>query len=237
MSITLSGAPRNVMLSLISVDDDQLRLRLERIGVTSGTQITLMEEEARMQPVRIKGKKGEAVLSAGMAAKVVVHHDDDHKTPVFEMRPGEKGHIEGLTAGSSLERTLAILGFAEGDSLELVRCLPPMDYVTLIDGKRIRLVEGMASKIFGTVDGNSTQFVLVGRGKSFMVTDILGGRKAAATIANVGIAVGVEIMLERVEQAQSAPTRCCSNFLVQTAEGLRFFLKKDQADSVVVTSA
>ena len=118
MQTSLDQAPVNQALRLGPVLNGMLAERLRRLGLYPGCQLRRQDEEVRLQPVRVRGPRGEAILSSGMAAKVIVHHDDGHKTPILEMRLGEQGHIEGLTAGTGLEEALRTLG------------LPPMRRTT-----------------------------------------------------------------------------------------------------------
>ncbi|GKT30814.1 ferrous iron transport protein A, partial [Aduncisulcus paluster] len=51
-----------------------------------------------------------------------------------------------------LEKSLKILGISEGDDIKLIRCLPPMTYRAVVDGKQTSLTEGMAAKVWGECD-------------------------------------------------------------------------------------
>ncbi|TIH14847.1 ferrous iron transport protein A [Marinifilum sp. JC120] len=235
MSLTLRNAPVEKNLMLKAVTSESLKNRLERMGLHIGSELEIMSEDSVQHPVRIKGPQGEVLLAAGMASKVIVHHDDGHKTPVFEMNPGEKGHIEGLTAGSHLEKSLKILGIAEGDNLELIRCLPPMSYKAVVDGKQNTMTEGMAAKIWGECDGVSCQLATCGKGRPFAVKNILGGPRAAKSISAIGIKPGASITLESVEPARAIGMTPGARIIIMTKEGLRLHLRPDQAETMLVS--
>ncbi|WP_421904078.1 FeoA domain-containing protein [Maridesulfovibrio sp.] len=235
MSLTLRNAPVEKNLMLKAVSSESLKNRLERMGLHIGSELEIMSEDSVQHPVRIKGPQGEVLLAAGMASKVIVHHDDGHKTPVFEMNPGEQGHIEGLTAGSQLEKSLKILGISEGDNIELVRCLPPMTYKTVVDGKQASLTEGMAAKVWGECDGVACQLATCGKGRPFAVKNVLGGPRAAKAISAVGIKPGATVTLETVEPARALGMTPAARIIIMTKEGLRLHLRPDQAETMLVT--
>ncbi|NDV23991.1 FeoA family protein [Desulfovibrio sp. JC022] len=234
MSLTLRNAPVEKNLMLKAVTSDNLKNRLERMGLHIGSELEIMSEDSVQHPVRVKGPQGEVLLAAGMASKVIVHHDDGHKTPVFEMNPGEKGHVEGLTAGSQLEKSLKILGIAEGDNVELIRCLPPMTYKAVVDGKQASLTEGMAAKVWGECDETSCQLATCGKGRPFAVKNILGGPRASKAITDIGIKKGAEIFIESVEPAKDVRMGNAGRIIIMTKEGLRLHLRPDQAETMLV---
>ena len=164
MITELNNAPIETPLILRRIASENLKNNFERMGLHEGSELEVMSEDSALHPVRIRGPKGEVLLAAGMASKVIIHHDDGHITPVFEMSPGERGHIEGLTAGSHLMESLKILGINEGDNIELIRCLPPMEYKASVDGTRYRLTEGMAAKIWGDCGNETCQLATCGKG-------------------------------------------------------------------------
>lgn len=234
MNIPLNKAPIEKPLRLQAITSDNLKNRLAQMGLHIKTELEVMSEDSVQHPVRVKGPQGEVLLAAGMASKIIVHHDDEHKTPVFEMNPGEKGHIEGLTAGSHLEKSLKILGISEGDNIELIRCLPPMEYKTVVDGKPTRLTEGMAAKIWGDCDQESCQLATCGKGRPFTVKNILGGPRAVKTITASGIKAGSTIKLESVQPAKDIRMDNGERIIIRSKEGLRLHLRLDQAETILV---
>jgi Fe2+ transport system protein FeoA len=217
-----------------------LRERLERLGIYQGCGLHLEDEEVQFSPVRVRGPKGKATLAAGMASKVIVHHDDDHKTPVIEMLPGEEGHIEGLTSGTGLEQALATLGLREHDRIRFLRRIPPMRYrARLGEHARLALTEGVAAKLWGELDGREIQFSNARRGHPFKLLSVLGGDASQQQVAAIGIGPGDVLTLEAVcpddalgQQAGAEAGR--QRFVVTSEDGLRLYLEPQQAASVIV---
>ncbi len=172
-----------------------------------------------------------------MASKVIVHHDDGHKTPLIEMQPGETGHVEGLVCGPSLARSLAVLGVEENARITMVRRLPPMEYQAIVDGRRVRLPEGAAAKLWGEMDDRLTQFVSSAKGKPFKILQLLGGDRARNHLEMMGLCPGVTILLERLTPAATVGRTGGDQTVIVAESGLRLYLRPDQAMRISVRHA
>lgn len=237
MITPLNKALIETPLILRAITDESLKNNLQRMGLHIGSELEVLSEDSALHPVRVKGPEREVILAAGMASKVITHHDDGHITPIFEMNPGEKGHIEGLTAGSHLAKSLKILGLSEGDNIELIRCLPPMEYKTVVDGKQSKLTEGMAAKIWGKCEDEDCQLATCGRGRTFTVTQVLGGPRAVQTISGSGIKPGSIITIESVQPAKEMCLENGQRIIILSKEGLRLHLRYEQASSLLVENS
>lgn len=150
MNTPLTDAPFDRPLVLVAVADAGLAVRLNRMGLFEGTELVRLHREVTVQSIRVKGPEGEVMLGGGMAMKTVVHAGDGRKLPLSELQPGEEGHIEGLTGGTNLSHALEVLGLSADAPVQVLRKLPPMEYLTVIDtGGRVRLTEGISAKIRG----------------------------------------------------------------------------------------
>jgi Fe2+ transport system protein FeoA len=238
MQISLDQAPVGEALRLAAVMQRQLDVRLARLGLHRGSLLHREDEEVVLAPVRILGPQGEATLSAGMAAKVIVHHDDGHKTPVIEMLPGEAGHIEGLTSGAGLEAGLATLGLHENDRVQLLRKIPPMRYTARLgQHRRVHFTESVAAKLWGELNGRNVQFANARRDHPFFVTAILGGKAAREQIEALGIRPGSTLVLESIAPAQAVADLDGDDqerIVITSDDGLRLYLTRTQAARVIV---
>jgi len=235
MYTTLSDAPFGKSLILKKIDDQALALQLKRMGLFEGSEITRIDEEVLIQPVRIKGPEKEVILGGRMGTKVIVHLDNGRKVPAAEMKPGETGHIEGLTCGSQLCRSLEVMGLKENDEITFLRKLPPMQYVAVIEkNKRISLSEGMAAKIWGKMNDKMLQFCSARAGENFYVQELLCGQNAKKMITSLGVKPGTVLILEGVEQAQSLFMYIHDPIIITSKDGLRLFLQQDQGKEIFV---
>jgi Fe2+ transport system protein FeoA len=238
MTIPLTEAPLGKSLVIRKIANPELALRLRRMGLFEGSHIVRLDQEVLVRPVRVRGPKGDAVLGGGMAMKVVVHLDDGRKLPLMEMKPGETGHMEGLTGGTELAVAVKTLELKLNDRISFVRQLPPMEYVTVIaEGGRVRLTEGMAAKIWGHMEGQSMQFVSARAGEPFHMTQVLGGSRVRRMLQAQGIEPGKVLTLEEVAQAQSLPSKVRNPVVISSREGLRLFLERHEGERVLVREA
>jgi len=234
MEASLAQAPCETPLTVTRIVGQQLESQLGRMGIYPGSTLTRLDEEVALRTVRVRGPKGEVLLGGGMGGKVVAHLDDGRMVPLTELRPGETGHIEAVTGGESLAQTLAALGLVNEDRIEMVRVIPPMEYVAHVRGRgRIRLAEGMAAKILGRLGEMECQFANAQAGADFMVTRILGGERARRAIAALDIAPGDVLRLDHVSKAPSYRLCGGARIVISSREGLRLFLRLDQADLVI----
>ena len=235
MSMRLTDAPSGEPLVLTGVVDPDLALRLRRMGLFEGSEIVRLDQEVLVQPIRVRGPRGEAVLGGGMAMKIVVHLDDGRRLPLTEVQLGESGHIEGITGGTALSDTLEVLGLQPDDRIEVTRKLPPMEYITVVEpGDRVLLTEGMAAKSWGRMDDWLCQFVSARVGQGYHVIEILGGTNARRMLRSRGIEPGKTLVLQAVAQAQTLQPGVRNPVVISSREGLRLFLEREDGERILV---
>ncbi len=237
MISNLTNAPCGGPLKIQRIADVELERQLARMGLYKGNTITRLDEEISLHTVRVRGPKGDVLLSGGMGGKIVVHLNDGRMLPLPELHAGDKGHIEAVTGGDALLGALAALGLQDNDEIELIRRLPSMEYITTVEGRgRIRLPEGMAAKILGTMGSIHCQFANAQVRSPFLVTNIIGGQRAKQSINLLDIREGVTLYLEGVKEANTYKVSSAHRILISSSEGLRVFLRVDQADLILVQS-
>lgn len=236
MTTSLSQAPMGRPLVLLAVGDRDMAERMARLGIAVGSSLTRLDEQMIVEPVKVLGPEGEAALSGGLAAKIVVHLDDDRKLPLLSCSPGDAGHVEGLTGQGPIEDSLSALGIREGDRIAFLRRLPSMTYSALVDGaRRVRLSETLAAKLLGRTDSGRVQFTAVGAGQTFVVERILAGERSAAMLSDLGVAPGARLVLENVSTGQSLRLAVNTPPVVcVTREGLRLLFHQRDAEALLV---
>ncbi len=232
-------APHGEMLSIERINNEQLEKELFRMGVTTQNIVYRMNAELDMHTVKIRHKGGDTVLSGGMGGKVLGHLEDNRIIPLTDMKVGEKGHIETVEGGKELHAAMKSLGLEEGQEFEMIRILPPMEYITLVNkNRRERLSEGMAAKILGKLEnGETVQFANSSAGSNFVVEKVIGGENAQKIMQAFNIKQGDILTLESVENAPSYRLGQGDHFILTNKEGLRVYLKKDQAEAIIVSYA
>ncbi len=243
MFTTFSKAPSGILLKLEQIDDKKLQNALFRMGVVEQKTVYKMDVEADTHSVRIKSAIGETILAGGMGGKILAHLDDGRMIPLVEMKPKEHAHIETIEGGEELQAAIAALGLNNGDEFELVRIMPSMQYITEINGKKIKLSEGMAAKILGTMPSitknskkvNLVQFANASVNMPFTVKKIIGGKNSNRIMHSYNIKENDCLTLLSVENAPIYNMSKNNRFMLVTNEGLRVFLEKEQAMSLVVS--
>lgn len=239
MNIPLDKAPFDTPLKIVKVDDFNLLHKFQHLGLYEEDIVTRLDQDNLIKPVRIKGPKGMVVLGAGMSSKIVAHLDDGRKLPISELKNGDKAHIEGIIGGTALANAMEILGLKNDDEITFIRSIPPMEYTVLVDSRvRVKISEGIASKIWGTTEKNiEKQFSSSGRGKDFTIKQILGGKRSASMISSYGgIEVGSILKLESVKPVETLTMSHSHSqpVIISKSDGLRLIIEKNQCKLIFV---
>ncbi len=236
MYSSLLDAPINMELALLEITDPELERWLQRLGLFVGATLIRHDREFNFSAVRARGKKGDMILPAGLAMKIYVHIESGEKIPLTEMKKHHQGHLELHSGGKGVEDTLKKMGFAEGEDIHFVRCLPHMDYITIVDkNERTRLSEGEAASIWGYYPGEEeTQFYFAKKHQDFTVTQILGGTGRKAHLKTHGVEQGSILTIESIEQASILHAPASEPVTISTREGLRLYLSTEKAGAIIV---
>lgn len=239
MTIPLNKAPFNTPLKLAEVMDFNLLQKFQHLGLYENDVITKLDEDILLRPVKIKGPKGMVILGAGMSSKIVAHLDDGPKIPIAELKNGQSAHIEGVTGGTALAKSMKILGLKNDDEITVIRTIPPMEYTLTVNSQtRVKISEVLAAKIWGcTSDGRDMQFSSSGKGKDFRVKQILGGKKSPAMIFTYGgIETGAVLCLENVKPMETLAMSPVGrqSVIIYKNDGLRLIIEKKQCGLILV---
>jgi Fe2+ transport system protein FeoA len=235
MNTPLNEAPFDRPLTLVGFSDAEMEARFLHLGLERGRTLVRENEEILLQPVRVRTPQGEAVLGGRMAMQVIVHLGDGRRMPLSDLHPGQSGHIEGTSGRGRMAEVLLELGLRPDAPVTFIRKLPPMDYTVRVDrNRRERITEGLAAKIGGRIGDRPAQFVSAGKGQPFRVEKILGGERAAETLAAKGIVPGRTIALEAVAPAQTVALTTREPVVITTDDGLHLHLRPGQARRIRV---
>ena len=233
----LTDAPIGVSLSVNRIADNDFAGRIARLGLYEGSQLMRLNESVAVYPVKVRGLKGDAVISGWLAGRVVIHLDDDRRLPLLECAPGDAGHVEGITGQEIVEDSLKELGIVENDRIVFVRRLPPMTYSFSVAGKgKAQMNESLAAHVLGDTPGGQAQFSSVGAGEVFTVRRILAGEDAEATLASLNVQPGAELTLLGVSASHDlhfsdhCPVACV------TKDGLRLYFHEQDAAGIYVSA-
>lgn len=235
--VNLEEADAGDVLRLVRIGNSHLAHDLSRIGLEPGSKLVKFpKEEIERRSVRVACPDGNhRILGGGMSAKVVIERSDGSKTPLSQMEPREQGKIDALTGGPVLRNTLKTLGFSIGDTIRLIRLLPPMEYIAVVDKqKHVHLQEGIASKIWGVSEGAEKQFTSAGKWKEFSVMKLLGGARAKGYLENLHISPGTSLVLIDIEPGKRIAYGPQDHLAIETMDGLRIHLGPNEAKTIYV---
>ncbi len=241
--MNLQEAPVGIPLSITHISGGAFPARMERLGLYEGARLMRLDKVDSIGPAKVRTPKGDAILSAWLAGKIVIHLDDGRRIPLPECKNGDSGHVEGVTGQSAVEEALKELGIVENDRITFLRSIPPMIYKFSLYSpslaqesarQKSQISEALASHLFGHTPEGPAQFSSVGVGTPFTVQRILPGGEAEATLAALHVTAGMELILEsvaishEVRLSQDAPVACV------TKEGLRLYFHEQDAAKIFV---
>jgi len=238
MLASLLNAPVHTDLVLLEVTQPGLRQWLQRLGLYAGSHLMRHDDEVRYHPVRVRTSRGDVVVPAGLGIRVFVHVASGERKPLVEMEKREVGHVETMSCGHGCVEALRHLGLEHEAQVTFIRALPHMDYVTIIERReRTRLTEGEAARLWGEgKDGIERQFYFATRNQSFLLLEIIGGRKVQEHLRSHGIMPGCRLTLEAIEQTQELHIPEVQPIAISSQSGLRLYLSRLQAGQVIVKS-
>jgi len=184
--------------------------RFVDLGVGPGDVVEkLASEEDNAPPLRIRTRERSGVIGAGMGLEIWVEYRGGVVT-LASLPRGASGVVTALYGGEGLRETAQILGIRQGEEIRVEHGIPPMDYVVGISGRRVRLGEGEAAKVWGrrrlgdgTVqDEDLVQLTSLGAGQILAVERIAAGHRAMGRLEGLGLRPGVDVEVFGVEPRQ-----------------------------------
>lgn len=216
---------------IIRIEGNRLARRLEDFGILPGTVITKIElksDKDTAPAIRVATKEREGVLGGGMSLKIWVDYQGSVIT-LASLPPKATGVVKELSGGKFMVDAVGLLGIREGAEIRVLHRLPPMDYVVRVDGRRIRVGEGAAAKVWGTIEGRPVQLTALGHGRSLVVEQIAGGMTSLEHFEKLGIRPDSKIVVEGVEPRQSLGMGRTHVVRIQGPDGMELWLGEREA--------
>ncbi|WP_045217058.1 ferrous iron transport protein A [Desulfonatronovibrio magnus] len=220
---------------LDEVMDDNLARRLAGVGIKPGAELHISLEPAAERSVQVLAKHGMVILDPGMAAGVFVHHDDDHRTPVSEMFPGESGYVQAMTCGACLEDVLNDLGVQKGSHIQMISHVKPLCYRLLINNKLVQITQGLACKVLVRQNEDKSQLAMISHESDLEVMQLLGKNNVRQVYERLSIRQGVIIKLESVVEFKDHIPMVKKMLIINTRCGSRIYINNRQARLMVVS--
>jgi len=222
------------LFRIMQIQGNRLARRLEDLGILPGTVITKVEvksDKDTAPAIRVVTKERKGVLGGGMSLKIWVDYQGS-VTTLASLPPNATGVVKELSGGKFMVDAVGLLGIREGEKVTLLHRLPPMDYVVRVDGRRIRIGEGAAAKVWGTKEGKPVQLTALGHGRSLVVEQIAGGMTSVEHLEKLGVRPESKILVEGVEPRQSIGIGRTRVVLIQSPDGMELWLGERGASNI-----
>lgn len=216
------------------IQGNRLTRLLEDLGILHGTVITNIEvkgDKDTAPAIRVVTKERKGVLGGGMSLKIWVDYQGSVIT-LASLPPNATGVVKELSGGQFMVDAVSLLGIREGEEVTFLHRLPPMDYVVRVDGRRIRVGEGAAAKVWGTKEGRLVQLTALGHGRSLVVDKIAGGMTSVEHLEKLGVRPETKILVEGVEPRQSIGIGRTRVVLIQNPDGMELWLGEREASNI-----
>lgn len=222
------------LFRIIQIQGNRLSRRLEDLGILPGTVITKIKvkgDKDTAPAIRVVTKERKGVLGGGMSLKIWVDYQGSVIT-LASLPPNATGVVKELSGGQFMVDAVGLLGIREGEEVTFLHRLPPMDYVVRVDGRRIRVGEGAAAKVWGTKKGRPVQLTALGAGRTLVVDKIAGGMTSVEHIEKLGIRPESKILVEGVEPRQNIGIGRTRLVLIQSPDGMELWLGEREASNI-----
>ncbi|MCD8553446.1 ferrous iron transport protein A [Seleniivibrio sp.] len=223
----LSDAKSGGFYKVISVKDAELARRLGAYGIFAGTIVSKVGRgDIELATLKISVKEVTKALSGSLARHLFYKSPSGEKRSIYEH---ETGTDFTVVVPKTAAKDMARLGIKGGDTIQVMRKLPHMEYITLVGHKtRCRLSEAHAACILG--DGK--QFSFASKSRDFIVDELLSQETYAQVMSVNGIQQGTPLTLEGIETGKSVHLDDYPDMVICTAQGLRVFISESTAEKI-----
>ncbi|MGE4266835.1 MAG: ferrous iron transport protein A [Deferribacterales bacterium] len=223
----LSDAKSGGFYKVMSVKDAELARRLGAYGIFAGTIVSKVGRgDIELATLKISVNEVTKALSGSLARHLFYKSPSGEKRSIYEHETGlDFTVVVPKTAASDMTK----LGIKGGDTIQVIKKLPHMEYITLVGHKtRCRLSEAHAACILG--DGK--QFSFASKNKDFIVDELLSQETYGQVMSVNGIQKGTQLTLEGIETGKSVHLDDYPDMVICTAQGLRVFISESTAEKI-----
>ncbi|ADD68892.1 hypothetical protein Dacet_2130 [Denitrovibrio acetiphilus DSM 12809] len=229
----LTKARSGGFFTVESINEADLARKLSVYGITSGILVCKINKgDLDLATLKLSTDKGSRTVSGSLARHLYYKSASGQQRSVYEKEQGEELILEipELIAEEMLK-----LGIAGGDSVKVLKKLPHMEYVTLVDHRvRCRLSEAHAACILGECEGKEIQFSFARKDARFVVRHIISKDTYANVMEAKGVYEGTVLALEGIEAGRSVHMDDFPDMVLCTADGLRIFISNATAEKITV---
>jgi len=222
--------------TIADIKSEELSMKLASYGLFKNSIITKIDPETmQYATLKISTKRGTASIPGRLAKDVHVRSGRGALKSIYDLEEGKSANVEEIDGCEKTAARLKELGIEKGVRLKLLRYLPHMEYIVLVNNRsRVRLSEAVAASVIGESLNMHKQFSFARKGRLFTVKSIVAGEKVTSYLENIGIKSGVEIILEGIEPGKYIPFEDEGTILIYATEGFHFRLSTATAEKIIV---
>ena len=206
----LSDVESEARVTVEKIDGGKEVVRqLEDLGIREGTELNVLAQSPVHEhsgAISLKAADREVLLGQGMAEKIYMDKEGV-VLPLLEMEQGEKGVVESLRGGKEFKSWVVGLGIEEGVGLEILGHAPDYTLVFEIEGKTLKMGEGLASRILVEYEGETSQVNFLKEGEKTKIVKITHELFARQKLEDMGVREEAEITLTAKESVSPHPAR------------------------------
>ncbi|MGE4497164.1 MAG: hypothetical protein AB7E48_04730 [Deferribacterales bacterium] len=211
--------------------------KLASLGLYKGSAVTKLEtDDIKYPTVKVDTKNGVRVISGQLAKHITVRAGSGEPKPFYTAPLSSTVITHNLGRCDKNAARLAMLGIKERIKLKIIKYLPPMEYVVMVNHKnRVRISEAVAAMIIGDTENRKNfQFTFSPKGAEFKVKGIAAGKKITAFLCGVDICTGSVISMEGIESGKRVDLDAEQDVVLHTHEGLIITMSAKTASMIEV---
>jgi len=232
----LALAETGLCYRIAEIRDDQLSRKLASYGIFINSLIMKTDPDAaQFATLKVSTKRGTAAIPGQLAKDVKVRAGRGALKSIYEMEEAKSANVAEIEGCEKVSARLKALGIEKGVKFKLLRRLPHMEYIVLVNKHtRVRLSEAIVAAIMGESLNMHKQFSFARKGRLFTVKSIVAGEKITSYLKSVGILEGAEISLEGIEAGKHIPFEESGTISIYASEGFNLLLSAASAEQIFV---
>lgn len=223
-------------LRIIEIRDVELARNLSTYGIFKNSYVTkLNPDDSRFPVLKISCKNGTIAIPGHLAKYIKLRLSKSNEKEIYDIEEGKTGTVSHIEDEKNAIERLSRLGIETGIRIKILRQLPHMEYVVLVNSKRrIHLPESIAATIVGTVKEETKQLSFSRRGRTFIIKDIVQEKEYTTFLSNSGIVADAILSLEGIEAGKDIVFDEDGAYIIYTMEGYRLTLSTETASKIMV---
>lgn len=223
----LSEAKSGGFYRITSVKEPELGRKLGAYGIFAGSLVSKVGRgEIELATLKLAIGETTIALSGSMARHLFYSSPSGEKRSIYEQELNTEFTV---VVPRNYSKDMTKLGIKNGDSVQVIKKLPHMEYITLVGHKtRCRLSEAHAACILG----ENRQFSFASKNRDFTVKELISQDTYSEVMAVNGISKGTVLNLEGIETGKSVHLDDYPDMVICTAEGLRVFISAATAEKI-----